>query len=88
MLTKYISDLAKRGKLSAEVINPAGGIVGAILEETPAAIPINIVKSLVAGGANLVGQSFQKSEDKRKSITDKAFGQSRTNQRGWNTSKS
>ena len=79
--------MAKRGKLSAEVINPAGGIVSAILAETPAAIPLDIVKSLIAGGANLAGQSFQKSEEKRKSIMDKAFGQSRTNQRGWNTSK-
>tara|TARA_X000000950_G_scaffold289460_1_gene413748 strand:- start:8126 stop:8722 length:597 start_codon:yes stop_codon:yes gene_type:complete len=87
VLAKYISDLAKKGKLSAEVINPTGGIVSAILEETPAAIPINIVKSLIAGGANLAGQAFQKSEDRRQKIMDEAFRGSRTNQRGLNTSK-
>ena len=88
VLSKYISDLAQRGKLTAEVINPAKGIFSALLAETPAGIPFDIINSVIAGGANIAAQSFQKSEEKRDGIMDKAFSESRTNQRGWNTSKS
>jgi hypothetical protein len=81
VLVKYIKDLGNKKLLTAKIVGPTSGIFNAILEKTPAAIPIYIVNSLIAAGANIGGVAFDKAEKSRDKAIAEGFGE-RVNRQG------